>query len=112
MPGLERPEHIARLQVERAQHAVAAAREAEATLGRGDAAALGLRRRELPDLAAGRDVDRADRAVVVPPRQLRAEVAVLQAEEDVTQRELPLLLRRRQHGLDIEGCRLGRAVED
>ena len=37
--------------------------------GRRDAAALGLRRRELPDPLARVDVDRADRAVVVPARE-------------------------------------------
>ena len=62
--GLERPQHLARARVERAQHAVAAAGEAEAARGRRHAAALGLGRLELPDAPARVDVDRADRAVV------------------------------------------------
>ena len=56
------------LGVEGAQVAVAAADEAEAGGRRRHAAALGLRRVELPDPLARGDVDRADRAVVAPAR--------------------------------------------
>ena len=66
--GLERPQDLARLRVERAEHAVAAAGEAEAGRRQADPAPLGLRRVELPDPLAGRDVDRADRAVILPAR--------------------------------------------
>ena len=48
----------------------------------------GSRRLELPDAPAGGDVDRADRAVVLPARVDRAEVAVLEPEEDVAEHEL------------------------
>src|SRR5581483_7239449 len=112
MAGLERPEDLPGLQVERAQDAVAAAGEAQAARGRRDAAALGLRRLELPDALTGVDVDRADRAVVVPAGQHRPEVAVLQPEEDVAERELALLLRRRQLRLRLHRRGLGGAVED
>ena len=54
----------------------------------------GCGRVELPDPLAGRDVDRADRAVVVPARlQVLPVVAVREAEEDVAgEQRLPLLL--------------------
>ena len=111
-PGLERPQHLARLRVERAEHAVAAACEADAGRRQADAAPLGLRRVELPDALAGRDVDRADRAVILPARQVVAEVAVVEPEEDVAEQELALLLRRRQLLLDEDAGRLGGGVVD
>ena len=76
------------------------------------AAALGLRRHEFPHALAGRDVDRADRAVVVPVLERLAEAAVLEPEVYVAEHELPLLLRRRQLLLDQHRGGLGRGVED
>ena len=60
------------------------------------APALGLGRPELPNALAARDVDRADRAMVVPPGERPAEVPVLETEVDVPEEELAPLLRRRQ----------------
>ena len=94
--GLERPEHLAGLEVERAQDAVAAAREAEPGRGRRHAAALGLGRLELPDALAGRDVDRADRAVVVPALSAAPKLPFWSPRKTSPSRNLPLLLRRRQ----------------
>ena len=70
--GVERPEDLAGLEVERAQEAVAAAREAEArsrsaTRRRARAPASSNFQTRLPR----RDVDRADRAVVVPVLRAR-----------------------------------------
>src|SRR3954447_16744126 len=101
--GLERPEDLPGLERERAQHTVAAAGEADAARSRRDAAALGLGRLELPDTAGGVDVDRADRAVVVPVLEGGPEVAVQQAEVHVTEQELAALLRRRELLLDQHG---------
>ena len=67
---LERQRTLPVAEVERAQDAVAAAGEAEPARGRRHAAALRLGRLELPDAPAGGDVDRADRAVVLPAREL------------------------------------------
>ena len=112
MAGLECPEHLACLEVECAQHAVAAAGEAEPAVGRRDAAAFRLRRPELPHLPARVHVDRADRAVVVPAGQERPEVAVLQPEEDVAEHALAFLLGRRELRLLHDGGCFGRGVED
>src|SRR5207237_10182815 len=90
---LELPEDLARLDVEGAQVAVAAADEADAAGRRRRSAALGLGRVELPDALAGRDVDRAHRAVVAPAaREHAAEVAVRDPEVRVAEQELLLLL--------------------
>ena len=103
--GLEPPEHLSGLDLERAQDAVTAAGEREPACGCRHPSPLRLRRLELPDAPAGRDVDRADRAVVVPAREVGAEVPVLQPEEDVALDQLPLLLGRRQLVLDQDAQR-------
>ena len=64
--GVERPEDLARLERERPDEAIATARKPEARRSQRHTSALGLGRRELPDPTAGRHVDGADRAVVVP----------------------------------------------
>ena len=110
--GLEAPEHLAVPGIEGTQDAVAAAGEAEPARCRRDAAALRLGGLELPDPLAGGDVDRADRAVVVPALEAGAEVPVLEPEEDVALDQLPPLLRRRQLVLDEHGRGLRRRVED
>ena len=77
--GLERPQDLPGLEVERAQVAVASACEAEAGRGRRDAAALGLGRQELPHALAGQ----TSIALIEPwscqPCERAAEVAVLDA---------------------------------
>src|SRR5205085_3025716 len=91
--GLELPKDVARLDVEGAQDAVAAADEADAAGRRRRPAALGLGRGELPHALAARDVDRADRAVVAPAAlEERAEIAVREPEVRVAEQELLLLL--------------------
>ncbi len=112
MAGLERPEHLAGLEVERPEDAVAAPGEAQPACRRRHAAPLRLGCLDLPDAAARVDVDRADGAMVAPAREHLPEVAVRKPEEDVAEHALALLLRRRQLHLDVDGRRLGRAVED
>src|SRR5205807_4047755 len=102
--GLELPQDRSGLRVEGAQVAVAAAREADPGRRRRDAAALRLRGLELPDAFARGDVDRADRAVVVPALEEGAEVAVLEPEEHVADELVPeLRLRERRLLLDGGG---------
>ena len=61
---------------------------------------------------ARRHVDRADRAVVLPACERRAERAVREAEVDVAEKELALLLGRAQPVLDQDSRRFGGRVED
>src|SRR4029078_8092702 len=92
--------------------AVTAAHESEPGRRGRDAAPLRLRGPELPDAPAARDVDRADRAVVVPALQLRAEGPVRKTKEDVAEDELVPLLRRSQLCLHFYCGGLGGRVED
>src|SRR6185312_12139546 len=98
--------------VESTEDSVSPTGEPEAARRGRHTAAFWLRRLEFPDAPAGRDVDRADRAVIVPARERRAEVAVLETEVDVSEEQLATLLGRCELLLDQHGGRLGCGVED